>query len=177
VAVFGLPYPVVQAAGQSMVATINADCSQCKASYTEFQLSDVGTPAVTTRIVSLLQSNPKIKYLGVGIAPLAQGVSEALAAAGITGVKIVGLSPDDTTLKYLQGGSASMMIANTAEIGAWALFDAALRVLDSGKPWDGHTYPIAIVTPANVSKTATHVGQITYPTDFRAEFKKLWQVG
>lgn len=175
VAVVGLPYPILELLGQSVVKSIKAACDKCSASYSEIQTADIGTPAGTTAMISTLQANPHDNYIVVATGGQATGLSAAMRAAGITDVKVVGLTvPDVDALAALQDGSNAMWLDATAEMGAWTALDSVLRVLDTKAPVSGMSYPVAVLTEKNVPADAKVVP--TYPLDYESEFLKLWHV-
>lgn len=172
---FGMPVPILQLASQQLVDTVGAECPNCKAQAHEISPQEVGTPAATNAIVSALQSDPSINYVGVATGGMAAGLSAALKQAGITGVKIFGISaPDVNSIKALQDGSNSMWLTSTAELAGWSLVDAVVRVLDSGQALPSMAYPVGIMTTDNVPEDAKQVP--TYPKSYEADFEKLWLV-
>ncbi|MFE3572665.1 hypothetical protein ACFXON_24985, partial [Bacillus subtilis] len=171
---FGLPYPVLQAEANSFVSTIKAHCPACSAKYTEIQLKDVGTPAATTAIVSAVQADPSIKYVGVNVGVLATGVREALSAAGLPDVKVFGLSPDKNAIKALQQGKDAMWIGATSKAFGYEMFDALLRTLDTNKITTGLPKLLSLLTPQNIPSDATDA--VAYPLDFPQQFYQIWHV-
>lgn len=172
---FGLPYPILTANGDQFVKEMKSLCRSCSATYTQLPVADVGTPAGTQAIVSAVQANPSIKYIGVNVGVMATGLAQALEQAGITGTKIFGISPDINGIKGLQEGTNSMWIDKTTQMLGWVCMDGTLRGLESGKPFTGLQYPEAVLTTSNVSKSATSV--LTYPLNYETAFEKLWHVG
>ena len=173
VAVVGLPYPILKILGQGVVDSIEAACDECSASYSEMQQTDIGTPAGTNSMISTLQANPDINYIVVATGGQATGLTAAMRGAGITDVKVVGLTvPDVNALAALQDGSNAMWLSATGELGGWSALDSVLRVLDTKAPVSGMEYPIAVLTEENVPADAEVVP--TYPLDYEDEFLELW---
>lgn len=168
------PYNILTGEQTAFLQTMKSTCRSCVARSVAIPLSDLGTPAETASILSAVQADTKIKWLVFPFASISDGVLPTLQQAGFSGIKLVGAAPDVNTLKGLQDGSSSLMVATTDAFAGWAMVDAGLRVLDTGKPVLGSYYPVALVSSENVPKSATTVDQITYPTDFKQEFTKLW---
>jgi hypothetical protein len=112
--------------------------------------------------------------VGVNVGTLASGLPSALQQAGISGVKIFGVTPDSTAFKELQAGGEAMWITKTSAIAGYTMMDSILRVMDRGAAFDGYPQPMAMLTPATAPKNVT--AQPTYPTDYQQDFYKLWHV-
>jgi substrate-binding family protein len=175
VAIFNLPFPILKVGTDSFTATVKAHCPDCKVSYNEAQSKDIGTPALSNAVVSKLQSSPSTKYVYAIIGNIADGLPSAFAQAGLSGIKIFGQVPDETSIANLRNGTNAWWVNQNSLMNGWTEMDVILRVLDTGTPvTDQGGYPLAILTPANVpSGTAVPV----IPTDYQEEFKKLWLVG
>ena len=65
-------------------------CSACKVTTLNFTVSDQENNAIVPGIVSALQRNPSIKYVVATDGLFTSGLPAAMAAAGISGVKITG---------------------------------------------------------------------------------------
>jgi len=174
VAQFGLPYEVLQVQNTQFEKTLKTVCPDCKTSYTELQNADIGTPAATNAMVSAVQADPSIKYVGVPIGGLAAGLQPAFAQAGITGVKIFGAAPATAEYEAMKRGDGSMWVASSAAMAGWVLLDAMLRVFDTGQAFPGFVQPNVMLTSDNIPADATE--NTAYPTDYQQEFKALWKV-
>jgi ABC-type sugar transport system substrate-binding protein len=171
-AFFMLPYPNYKEASESFLSAMKEGCPECKATASEIQVADIGSPAATQAIISTLQSDPSIKYVGVSTGSIAAGLTPALQQAGIEGVKIFGISPDEAAFKALGDGSNAMWIGQTSEALGWEEFDAVMRVIDTGKPSTDLPAIAPVLTPDNVDPSG---GIQTFPADFKDQFTALWQ--
>jgi ABC-type sugar transport system substrate-binding protein len=174
VAVFDLPFPILQTEVATFAATVRNNCPQCKVSANNLQLNQIATPAGTSAIVSKLQSSPSTKYVYAVISDITTGLPAALTAAGISGIKIFGSVPDANALLALRKKQALWWVDQSAIINGWTELDAALRAIQSkGLVKDPGGYPLAVLTPANVGSN----NDPTYPSDYQAEFRNLWNPG
>jgi ABC-type sugar transport system substrate-binding protein len=171
VAVFDLPFPILQTEVKTFADTVKADCPRCKVSLNDLQVSQIATPAGTSAIVSKVQSSPSTKYVYAVISDVATGLPSALAAAGVSGVKIFGSVPDANALLALRNKQVLWWVDQSAIINGWTELDAALRAIETkGLVQDPGGYPLAVLTPRNVGSS----DDPTYPSDYQAEFTKLW---
>ena len=175
VAVFNLPFPILKVATDEFQATVKAHCPDCTVSYNEVQSSDIGTPALTSAVVSKLQSSPSTKYVYAIIGNVADGLAPALSQAGINGVKIFGQVPDTTSIAALRNGTNAWWIDQSSLMNGWTELDGVLRVMEAKKAIsDTGGYPLAVLTPQNVP---AGTGIPVEPANYQDEFKKLWLVG
>ncbi|MBA4025083.1 MAG: hypothetical protein C0482_22235 [Gordonia sp.] len=170
----GLPFPILKASGDQFLKTMTADCPDCKSDYMVIQSSQAGTPAATNSIVSALQADPSIKYVGVQDGSLGLGLSAALKQAGITGVKIIGLTPGKQNLATLKSGDSSMWLTLSNGMAAWALMDAVLRVGETGQATQPIAFPPPMLTSDNVPSEVSD--STTFPADYQAQFLQRWKV-
>ena len=77
--------------------------------------------------MSYLQSHPDVKYVNVAIGDLATGLPEAIAAAGISGVKISGGVPNVDQIQSLIDGTTNAWKALPRVSAAWMMVDAMAR--------------------------------------------------
>src|SRR5206468_11470867 len=148
--------PILKFATDKFEAVFKQNCPNCVAKYKQIQLSDIGGPAGTSTVVSALQADPSIKYVFGTFANLVDGLPAALKQAGITGVKIFGTTPDESSMVSLQTNNyAGWWVTLNAEFDGWAVVDAGLRAIDSGAPVSTGTWPTRVLTPANVPSGKT----------------------
>jgi ABC-type sugar transport system substrate-binding protein len=177
VALFNLSaYPILKVGADAFMATVKAKCPACSVSYGEMQPTDIGTPAALQLIVSKLQSDPSIDYVGVTLGDMVIGLSAALKQAGITGVRIFGADPVAEGIAALKNGTNSWWVEESPQINGVALFDAGLRAIESGttaNPNNGN-FPLYVLTQKNVP---TGAGIPVAPPNYLKEFENLWDVG
>ncbi|MCU1655357.1 MAG: hypothetical protein JWO57_13 [Pseudonocardiales bacterium] len=174
-AIFNLPFPILKVATDKFQATVKANCPDCKVSYNEVQAKDIGTPALSSAVVSKLQSSPSTKYVYAIIGNVADSLSSAFSQAGLSGIKIFGQVPDDASIAALRNKSKSWWVDLNSLINGWTEMDGILRAIDTGKTVsDTGGYPLGVLTPDNVGSGS---GIPVLPTDYQTEFAKLWLVG
>lgn len=174
VAIFTLPFPIVEKGDQVFTDTVKENCPDCKVSSSLIQPQDLGTPKTASTIVSKLQSDPTTKYAFTVIGNLANGVAPALKQAGVNDIRIFGSSPDAESMAALRDGSNAWWVNQNSVMQGWASFDSILRAVTSEQvqPDPGH-YPLSVLTSENVSE-GTEVPVV--PADYQREFKALWGV-
>jgi ABC-type sugar transport system substrate-binding protein len=174
-AIFNLPFPILVVATNAFQATVKAHCPDCTVSYNEVQSSDIGTPALSSAVVSKLQSSPSTKYVYAIIGNVADGLAQAFTQAGLSGVKIFGQVPDATSIAALRNGTNAWWIDQNSLLNGWTEMDGLLRAIEAKQPVsDTGGYPLAVLTPQNVPGGT---GIPVLPADYQNEFKKLWLVG
>jgi ABC-type sugar transport system substrate-binding protein len=173
----------------SLAATVNgtADavkqhCPKCSTDTLNLTVDDLGGGQVASKLVAYLQSHPKVNYVLFTFADLANGVPEALKAAGLADkVTLVGNGGGEAQFKAVAGGAHEAWVAYPAELEGWQMTDAAIRIVDGGKLPSGYQQQIEhlptyiIDTPASAKKLAP-----TYdwsgPAGYAQQFKKLWKL-
>ena len=159
----------------SFAATMKLACSACKVTTLNFTVSDQENNAIVPGIVSALQRNPSIKYVVATDGLFTSGLPAAMAAAGISGVKITGAIPTAINEQDLLAGKAAALMTFNFDYVSWQSVDVALRHSEGMPilPDDGGV-PEQLVTKATVG---TPSNSATAPSDFRAQFEALWHVG
>jgi ABC-type sugar transport system substrate-binding protein len=172
VAIFSLAgYQILKVATDSFIATLKAECPQCRYSYDGIESSQIGTPAATNAIVSKLQSSPSTKYIYAVIANIAAGLTPALTQAGLSGISIFGQVPDITAIKALQDGTNAWWIDQGA-IEGYLEMDAVLEVASARHVvTQSINDPNPVLTTKNVPSGETIP---IFPADYATEFQHLW---
>lgn len=84
--------------------------------------------SIPSQVVSYLQANPETEYAVFAVSDFATGVPQALAAAGITGVKVAGRVPHPTNVKEIQSGGEWTQIAEETAASGYRAIDALARI-------------------------------------------------
>jgi ABC-type sugar transport system substrate-binding protein len=179
VAIFNLTNLAVLAQGtDTETKTLQADCPDCKVSNTLIPLADIGTPRMTGAIISKLQSSPDVNYVIGSFGAVIAGLPTALKQAGISGVKLVTQSPTNQTLADLRSGDVAMAVSLPSYLTGWFAVDSLLHAMQDKKPTDEEAAPaFVLVTPTDLPQLVPTGDTLpTWPTDYAAEFKKLWKV-
>jgi ABC-type sugar transport system substrate-binding protein len=172
-----LAFPILDYTVSSFASTVARACPGCKVKTVTLQVADTDTPAATTAIVSALQADPSIKYVFAPTAVAVDGLSAALAAAGISGVKIFGAVPAQQALHGLQAGTNSWWVTLDPTLEGWIETYSVLQFIDNGRksPVTLNDYPFGVALPSNVSKSASTFP--VHPTNYQQLFEQLWKVG
>jgi ABC-type sugar transport system substrate-binding protein len=172
VAAFGLPAEPLRNMAAGMEKVLKAECPDCSFSYTDIAYTDVGTQAATNAVTSKLQSDPSVNFAFFTLGDIAVGIEPALAQAGVD-VEIGGAFPKEANLASLEQGDNAFWLGLPTPMGAWLAIDTILRALESGEPVVGDQFPFTVLTADNLESSET---EPVYPTDFKEQFLKLWQV-
>lgn len=177
VALFNFPSESFEAAGAKFEDTVLDNCADCKISGNEtVQITDVGTPTLTSAIVSKVQSDPSIDYVGISLGSMSTGVAAALKTAGLDDVKIFVLLPNSADIEALRKGDEAMAMLRSPSLTPYLHMDAVMRVMDTRKPVKGLPYPHALITPETVPDEGGAETTV-FPSDYKEQFKALWNVG
>jgi Periplasmic binding protein domain len=168
-------YPILDGFTTGFANEVKAQCPGCKLSTTNVTIPDLVAGKVPSDLVSALRSNPSANYLVFDDGPFADGVTSALAAAGLNGkVKIIGEAADQAGIAALKNGSEA----------AWTGFDPGYQAYEdmdiAFRDAEGATIPLTqeALQPTQLLTKDT-IGSTTNwsaPTDAQAQFLKLWHL-
>ena len=168
-------FAVLKAYGDGFKQGISAGCSACKVTNLDLAPAQLAEGGIVPAIVSALQKDPSIEYLVATDGAFLVGIDSALKAANISGVKIVGGSPDINNLNslLLDGSPQTAWSASAEDQYGWVALDIIARKLLGMDipPADGGRVTM-IATKENVG-TPSESG-LGEPSDFRDQYKKLW---
>lgn len=167
-------FAVVTAVTTGFQAAVKANCPGCTVHLVSQSYADIAAGKANGVVVSAFQRYRSSKYLVSGEIVLNQGISSALTAAGITGIKISGNSADTADEALVKSGVYQAVMPNGSNIFAWLMVDAALRKSE-GMP----AVEVNAVNNYLYTKATPLVPSDSFnaPTDWQEQFKKLWQVG
>ncbi len=89
--------------------------------------------SVPGQVVSYLQAHPDVNYVAFTVADFAAGVPQALEAAGIEGVKLIGRSPQASDLAAVIDGSQWAQVGEEGSTAGYRAVDGLARLL-AGMP-------------------------------------------
>lgn len=167
-------FAVLKAYGDGFKQQLPKSCSACTMVTLDNAPAQLASNGIVPSVISELQKDPKIKYVvGTDTAFLAAGLPSAMKAAGISGVKIVGGSPDINSLQGVASGDLAAVSATADDQSGWTAVDIIARTLTrmAVPPADGGRVQM-IVVKNNVGTPSA--GGLRYPTDYRDQFKALW---
>ena len=161
---------VATADGTEKAIQENGDGS--KSQLVELSLSD--TPAANaSRTVSFLQRNPDVKYLIYTTPAFVAGASSALNAAGLTDIKSIVSSPNESDIGLIEAGDVYQFLGTEAGEGRfWRPVDAAVRGVQDA--------PIDPKSPLSAMRLVDKENadpSLAMPKDYKSAFLKAWGVG
>jgi ABC-type sugar transport system substrate-binding protein len=148
-------------------------CSSCTRDLLDLNLADVYNGKYTQQVVSYLQRHPQINYIVSDSGQLGDGLPAALAQAGITNVKIYGMSATNVQINELKAGQPGAWAVQPYQAIGWMIADqiARVKVGDPTDLWDNE-HMAYMVTSANVN--GVNPNDPEFPAGYQAQFKKLW---
>jgi ribose transport system substrate-binding protein len=177
VQLFNLPvFPILLDFDKGFKAAMTEWCSACTVKENPQQATDIGTKTPAA-VVSALQKAPNTDWVVVDLAELETGVDAALAAAGLTGIHIGGLSALPSNYEALANKTQDAWTAYPLPVVGYRQIDSFARKFN-GDPTVDALLPTQLATPDNKSglvfdKSGNYIGV----SDFQAQFDKLWLVG
>jgi ribose transport system substrate-binding protein len=155
-------------------------CPDCKMDMKDVAVADWQSRLGPT-VRSALLADPNVNY----VLPIYDGmmlnVVPAVEQANAQDrVKMASLNATPAVMKFLTGGRIDMNIGESNPWLAWAAADQALRALAGAEPVADENVPLRVFTKENFP---SGVGKESDPStwygsaDFKAEYRKLWQIG
>jgi ribose transport system substrate-binding protein len=155
-------------------AEISKLCPACKVSNLDDSLTQVGGNQVIPSVVSAVQRDPSVSYVLSADGAFITGLATSLKNIGRGSVKIAGGDPDITNEQNMVAGTESAWVGQAYQELGWQVTDVVLRHLEGVKiPAGDGGWPLQLLTKDNVG---TPNNSLQAPTDFEAQFKKLWQL-
>lgn len=154
-------------------------CPSCTDTVVNQQESDLGTD-LPQNVVSELQANPSINYAVFSFGDMTEGVDQALRAAGLSKVKIVGQTADVSNIAAIKAGTEDAFVSFSNPILGFQTVDAAARVSEGmTEPASvANWLPVQIIDKSNVGSILTDsTGQYYGIANYADQFKALWHVG
>jgi ribose transport system substrate-binding protein len=173
---FSLPvFPILYEFDKAFKAAIAQWCPDCKITEHPQQGSDIGTKTPQA-VVSSVTRNPSTNWLIFDLGDLATGVNAALAAAGLHGLHIGGLTADSPNIAAVKNKTQDVWTAYSLPIVAYRQVDSFARKFENS-PTLKATLPTQLITPDNVSSLVMDPqGNYVGVADYRTQFLKLWHV-
>jgi ribose transport system substrate-binding protein len=167
-------FTILQYAEQQLSDHYKGSCTSCKMDVLETTIADLTAGNVPGQVVSYLQSHPDVKYVNVAIGDLATGLPEAIAAAGISDIKVSGGVPNVDQIQSLIDGTTNAWKALPRVSAAWMMVDAMARYdQDMDTSVDEVVADAPIFTPDNVEEPATDYAGVP---GYEDQWKALWGV-
>jgi ribose transport system substrate-binding protein len=153
--------------------TIAKHCPTCPYDELDISVDELFSGQTPAAIVSYLQRNPDVNYLGFSFGGLEIGARAALDAAGFEDVKLFGVAPEAPQFEELRQGQSHGWAVVPFQMVGWMMVDAVARHLAEGEAGSAvHTdalAPTMLATPENDAPAE-------FPVDYDTQFKTLWKV-
>lgn len=166
-------YPILNGFTDGFQKEVKAQCPGCKTSITNVTIPDLVAGKVPSTLVSALRSNPSANYVVSDDGPFFDGLTSALAGAGLAGkVKVIGEAADQAGIAGLKNGTEHAWTGFDPSYQAYLNMDIAFRDAE------GMSIPIdqEALQPTQLLTKQT-IGSATNwsaPTNTQAQFLKLW---
>jgi ribose transport system substrate-binding protein len=170
-------FPILLDFDTAFVAAMHQWCSTCKVTTNAVPAASLGTSALTSQVTSVVTRNPDTNWLIFDLGDLEIGVDAAVKAAGLTGLRIGGLTADTPNLAGLKSGAETVWTGYSLPIVAYRQVDSMARKFE-GMPILSAALPTQLITPQNVgSLVVDSAGNYVGVANYRADFKQLWLLG
>ena len=167
-------FPILQTVRDAAIGQFDSGCPDCEVTELDVTINDLTSGAVSSQVVSSLQTNPDIDYVFVSIGDLATGLPEALESAGVADqVSLLGGVPNPEQLQSLADGTSVAWIPLPRPESSWVAIDAMARI-ELGQEIDQESHevlPIQVFTPDNIP---TPVEEYEGPEGYQDDFAQLW---
>jgi ribose transport system substrate-binding protein len=168
-------YPILGGFTTGFGNEVKAKCPSCKTTTANITIPDLVAGKAPSTLVSALRQNSDANYLVFDDGPFADGITSALAAAGLKDkVKVIGEAADQAGIAALKNGTEA----------AWTGFDPAYQALENMdiafRDAEGMPVPVdqeaqqptQLLTKDTIGSTSNWAA----PTDAQAQFLKLWHL-
>lgn len=168
-------FPILTAFDTEFDSTVKSQCPGCTVSQLDGTLTEVGSGGEPAAIVSALQADPSIGWVVTDDSAWTDGLPSALAAAGLSNIKVIGGNADVVSETDIDSGTMSAFTAADLNYACWAMVDAVLRHVEGMKEAGAEG---ALPTQLLVKGVSFAVSEAyNEPTNVAALMKKLWKVG
>jgi ABC-type sugar transport system substrate-binding protein len=173
---FSLPvFPILLDFDTAFIAALKVWCPACKVTQVPQTAAAIGT-TTPQAVVSAVTRNPSTNWLIFDLGDLATGVPAALAAAGLHGLNIGGLTADTPNIAGLKNGTENVWTAYSLPIVAYRQMDSMARKFE-GMPTLIAALPTQLMTQQNVnSLVEDSQGNYVGVANFSSQFQTLWHV-
>lgn len=172
-------FPVVTLWQEAFEAEVSKECAGCGAKTVETSVAEIGGGTGTGTMVSALQADTALDYAMTYNGVFIPGLDKELTNAGLGDVQLGGyLGTSDFATDMVNGSDYAFLGLNT-EYSGWLALDYALRKDEKTQLDPSETLlPAQLITINNATpELAKITTNYNLPTDYQAQFKKLWGVG
>jgi len=148
-------YTILSTLGASFEQVYKQLCSSC--GYASIDVALTQIPNAPSLIVSYLRSHPSVNYVALSVPDaLDNGLPAALAAAGLSHVKIVGEGGGPTDFSYLANGQELALVPFDYYASDSQMVDALARHF-AGVPVQLTALPLWMITKSNLPSNYTQL--------------------
>ncbi|WP_461175325.1 substrate-binding domain-containing protein (plasmid) [Arthrobacter sp. Z1-9] len=169
----GLPEAeIVRVSTELAVGHLNETCSNCTVQQLGVSFSQMGAGGLADLVVAELRKHPDIKYVVAALAPAANGLRQALDAAGMNDVQIAVPNITEDQLDGLRDGEYTIGTINGLGEVSWLAADMLARI-DLGMEFDLEDYaasPFQTFDRTTIGDVESWTGTKNYEDQYRA----LW---
>ena len=164
-------YSILDAFTGAFTSTVKSLCPSCQYQFVNVTLPQLAAGQTSSLVVSALRRNPAVNYLVYDDGDFADGITSALAAAGLSNVKVIGQAADTQGLAGLRAGTEAAWTGYSPTYEGYETVDAMIRNAE-GLPNDPNeaVQPTQLLTPSTVGAAAAW----NLPGDALSQFLKLW---
>jgi ribose transport system substrate-binding protein len=167
-------YSILDGFTNSFVSRVRALCPTCKTSMVDVTIPDLDAGKLVSEVVGALQRDPSANYAVFDDGPFADGITSALAAAGLSKVKVMGEAGDPSGLAAVRAGTEAAWTGFSPVYSAYSSMDAMLRNAENmpiPEPGDS-MQPTQLLDKATVGSFSAW----NEPANSLTQFKRLWKV-
>jgi ribose transport system substrate-binding protein len=167
-------YAILDGFTNAFTARVKALCPGCSTTMANVTLPQLAAGQLVPTVISALKRNPSANYVVFDDGPFATGITSALAAAGLSKIKVIGQAADTTGLASLRTGTEAAWSGYSSPYATLQVVDAMFRDAE-GLPIDQAqegVQPTQLLTKANVGS----ITEWNYPIDALQQFKALWKL-
>jgi len=154
-------------------------CPACTNKVVNQQITDIGTTTPQS-VVSTFEADPSLQYAVYSFGDISLGVDAALKTAGLLGkVQQVGQNPTLQDLADLRSKTALAYTGYDSAVVGWRVIDYFARASEGQSLSSVINVPLPsqLLTQQDIgSMVADSSGYFLAPTDYQAQFEKLWHV-
>jgi ribose transport system substrate-binding protein len=163
-------FTILSSLGSTFKSSYTQYCAKC--GYASIDVALTQLAKAPNLIVSYLRSHPSVNYVALSVAnELDTGLPAALAAAGLSHIKIVGQGGGPTDFQYVANGQELALVPFDYYSVDYQMVDALARHF-AGQPVQQTPPPTWLVTKANLP--SAHANLFPDVTNYQAQFMKIW---
>jgi ribose transport system substrate-binding protein len=167
-------YAILDTFTNAFTARVKALCPGCTTTMANVTLPQLAAGQLVPTVISALKRNPSANYVAFDDGPFATGITSALAAAGLSKIKVIGEAADPAGLAAVRTGTEAAWTGYSSPYATLQVVDAMFRDAE-GLPipqaQEG-VQPTQLLTKANVGS----ITEWNSPIDALQQFKALWKV-